>query len=109
MNDRRPLTEGLKPQTETDPTREKEFVYGTPAKTTPASPTVAASEPVLPAPHPHRGHSRSPLTTRIRSDYAEALKKASLERQLRGEVPHTVQDILEDALEPWLRKHGYLK
>jgi hypothetical protein len=109
MTERRSLTEGLKPQTEIDRTKEKEFVYGTPPETAPASPTAAASGPVLSAPHPHRGHSRSPLTTRIRSDYAEALKKASLERQLRSEEPYTVQDILENALEPWLRDHGYLK
>jgi hypothetical protein len=52
--------------------------------------------------------SRSPLTTRIRSDYAAALKRASLERQLKGELPNTILDILEEALKPWLRTHGYL-
>ena len=52
--------------------------------------------------------SRMPLTTRIRTDYATALKRASLERQLSGTVPNTLQDILEEALEPWLRSNGYL-
>jgi len=52
---------------------------------------------------------RVPLTTRIRHDYATGLKRASLERQLAGVKPNTVQDILEQALEPWLKDHGYLK
>ena len=51
--------------------------------------------------------SRSPISTRIRSDFAAALKRASLERRLAGTHPHTVQDILEEALEPWLRTNGY--
>jgi hypothetical protein len=49
-----------------------------------------------------------PLTTRVRSDFASALKRASLERQLSGVTPNTLQDILEQALEPWLRSNGYL-
>jgi hypothetical protein len=52
---------------------------------------------------------RVPITTRIRSDLATGLKRASLERQLSGETPNTVQDILEQALEPWLKEKGYLK
>jgi hypothetical protein len=52
--------------------------------------------------------SRVPLTTRVRSDFATALKRASLERQLGGVYPQTLQDILEQALEPWLRANGYL-
>ena len=52
--------------------------------------------------------ARAPLTTRVRADFAAALKRASLERQLKGVFPQTVQDILEAALEPWLRSNGYL-
>ena len=52
---------------------------------------------------------RMPLTTRIRSKFGIALKRASLERQLSGETPNTVQDILEEALEPWLRDRGFLR
>ena len=59
------------------------------------------------APTPYTG--RVPLTTRIRADFAEALKRASLQRELAKEKPHTVQEILEEALEPWLKDHGYLK
>ena len=50
-----------------------------------------------------------PLTTRLRPELAIALKRASLERQLAGQTPNTMQDILEQALEPWLKGHGYLK
>jgi hypothetical protein len=52
--------------------------------------------------------SRSPISTRIRADFAAALKRASLERQLAGAEPHTLQDILEEAIEPWLKANGYL-
>ena len=49
------------------------------------------------------------FSTKVRSDYAAALKRASLERQLNGVYPNTLQDILEEALEPWLRSNGYVK
>jgi hypothetical protein len=51
---------------------------------------------------------RVPLTTRVRGDYAAALKRASLERQLNVVLPNTLQDILDNALETWLRSNGYL-
>jgi hypothetical protein len=31
-----------------------------------------------------------------------------LERQLGGIEPHSLTDILEQAVEPWLRTNGYL-
>jgi len=52
--------------------------------------------------------ARAPLTTRIRGDYAAALKRASLERQLSKTTPNTLQEMLEEALEPWLKAHGYI-
>jgi hypothetical protein len=100
---RRPLVAGLKPA---DPTREKEFVFGGKAK--------AEQQQPAPVPVPREGTgrggavSRVGLSTRVRSDFAVALKRASLERQLAGVVPNTLQDILEEALEPWLRANGYL-
>lgn len=45
----------------------------------------------------------------VRADYAAALKRASLERQLSGVQPNTLQDILEEALGPWLRANGYVR
>lgn len=107
MAERRTLVDGLK-TTAADPTREKAFVYGPPAE-------ASAPTPPVPAPESREGNAptasptgRVPLTTRIRADYAAALKRASLERQLSGTKPNTLQDILEAALEPWLQANGYL-
>ena len=103
MAERRPLTEGLKPPAippalPVDPKVEKSFVYG----------AKAANEPSLPQSTVSQNLSRVPLSTRIRGDYAAALKRASLERQLNGVDPNTLQDILEQAIEPWLKSHGYI-
>jgi len=49
-----------------------------------------------------------PVTIRLRPEIAGALKRASLERQLVGEETFTQQDIVENALEPWLEGEGYL-
>ncbi len=96
MSERRPLTEGLKaPAPPVDAQREREFISG--AKST-ATPPAATSP-----------FSRVPISTRIRSEYAEALKRASLERQLNKVEPNTLQDILEQAIEPWLRSNGYIR
>ena len=97
MAERRTLIEGLKnTPSPIDKGLEKNFVYAEKAS---APATPPASVPTL---------SRSPISTRIREDFARALKQASLKRQLDGQEPHTLQDILEDAIEPWLKKHGYL-
>jgi hypothetical protein len=98
MAERRPLTEGLKPPIQVpaiDPQLEREFVHGTKA---------AASTPTTASPF-----ARVPISTRIRSEFAEALKRASLERQLNKVEPNTLQDILEQAIEPWLRSNGYIR
>ncbi|MDV6032462.1 MAG: hypothetical protein F9B45_20725 [Phycisphaera sp. RhM] len=50
----------------------------------------------------------SPLTTRLRPDTSNALKRAYLERKLAGIVPNTQQEIVEAALDAWLVAHGYL-
>jgi hypothetical protein len=49
-----------------------------------------------------------PLTTRIHSETADALRRAHLEQRLRRERPATQQDIVEAALSDWLREHQYL-
>ena len=54
------------------------------------------------------GSFENGLAAYKRGDYAEALKLASLQRQISKIKPNTLQDILEEALEPWLKKNGYL-
>jgi len=49
-----------------------------------------------------------PVTVRLKPEIAAALKRASLERQLAGEEVYTQQDLVEIALEPWLRSEGVL-
>jgi hypothetical protein len=99
MAERRSLTEGLKTSAPVvDPQKEKEFVYGDkPSKEAPPQQSAAVNL------------SRVPISTRIRGDLAEALKRASLERQLNKIEPNTLQDILEEAVEPWLRKNNYIR
>jgi hypothetical protein len=106
MAPRRTLTQGLKePSPIIDPETEKAFVLsargGKPSEPTVSKPSPAPTASVAPP-------NRVPLSTRLRSDYATALKRASLERQLGGIEPNTLTDILEQAVEPWLRTNGYL-
>jgi hypothetical protein len=105
MAERRTLIDGLKnPAPPVDPQMEKAFVFG-------GKPSAQAESAVQPLTSPQPAAampSRVPISTRMRSDFATGLKRASLERQLGGVEPNTLQDILEEAVEPWLRAHGYL-
>ena len=73
---------------------------------------IEQSEP--PAPKKRKGKKASlpvgliPVTVRLKPEIAAALKRASLERQLAGEDVFTQQDLVELALEPWLKQEGYL-
>jgi hypothetical protein len=99
MGERRALIEGLKtPMSDINEAVEKEFVYGDRSKSSPPVPSILSVG----------NQNRVPLSTRIREDFAKALKRASLERQLQGVEPNTLQDILEEALQPWLEKNGYI-
>lgn len=49
-----------------------------------------------------------PVTVRLRPEIASALKRASLERQLNGVETYTQQDIVEEALLPWLQAEGLI-
>ena len=111
MAARRPLVEGLKTQSAVDRSLEEQFVYdGSPKSETATKPPpgAPASEPASGKGRAESSAGRVPLTVRFRADYAAALKRASLERQLQNVQPNTLQDILEEAVEPWLRQHGYL-
>jgi hypothetical protein len=129
MADRRALIEGLNAVEEIDRELEEQFVYKNKPRQTvkPAvaepdpSPPVAEQFPAqspaprpqpaaeTPAANPLLGVGRVPLGARFRTDPAAALKRASLERQLQGIQPNSMQDILEEAAELWLHKHGLLK
>jgi len=114
IKERRSLIEGLKPAPSVDRTLEAQFVFNANApKAADPAPSEAPSQAPKAVSEVREGKGgnslgRAPLTTRIRTDFAAALKRASLQRQLDGVFPHTLQDILEEALEPWLRANGYL-
>ena len=101
---RRPLTEGIKGTSPSvDSQLERDFVYQNKSPAAPIAPAVPT-----PLPKASATVSRVPISTRIRSDYAGALKRASLARQIEGLFPNTLQDMLEQALEPWLKANGYI-
>lgn len=106
--ERRSLADGLVSRPDLARAVEERFVKGDrgPSTAEVARPAVAAPPPAPAAPTPTVG--RTPVSTRIRADYAAALKRASLERQLAGVTPNTLQDILEESLGPWLAANGYL-
>lgn len=49
-----------------------------------------------------------PVMVRLKPEIASALKRASLERQLNGVETYTQQDIVEEALLPWLQAEGLI-
>ncbi len=94
MAERRSLTEGVSSPTEPVTTdAERQFVRA--ARPKPETWTVER----LPT---------APVNGRLRADYVDLLKKASLTRELEGVEPCTHRDILEQALEAWLKSNGYL-
>lgn len=100
MAERRSLVEGLKQTPALDPEVERDFVF----QNKPTKPKEPAKEAA-----PSRSSvSRVPFSTRIDGDIAAALKRASLQRQLENIEPNAIGDILEAALEPWLRSNGHL-
>lgn len=102
MVDRRPLTEGLKTAPAAVPNaREREFVFG---KSTSAEPAPVNTAPA----NTSSSIPSTPISTRMRTDFAIALKRASLDRQLKGQEPNTIREILEQAIEPWLKSNGYI-
>jgi hypothetical protein len=109
MAERRSLTEGLQATaTPVDPDVARQFVYGEKADgaTNGHKPPSGKDTPATSFSAPNL--NRVPISTRMRSDFAAALKRASLERQLSGTEPNTLTDIFEQAIEPWLRSNGYL-
>jgi hypothetical protein len=123
VNKRISLVEGIRRDQETiDPVVEQNFLkHGTarpPSSNEPVEepPAVGRTYEARVADQPLRRARSSkvapvgliPVTVRLRPEIAGALKRASLERQLSGEELFTQQDIVEQALEPWLRREGLL-
>lgn len=100
MVERRSLAEGIKVKPREEAQREKEFVFG--------EPEAKQVQEVSNSVEQHSDRTKSPISTRIRADYASALKRASLERQLNGVRPNAINEILELVLGPWLLSEGYL-
>ncbi|MDX1967108.1 MAG: hypothetical protein SFV23_08060 [Planctomycetaceae bacterium] len=121
--ERRPLSSRVNVVPNADPEAVRRFVTGEPPAAQPIPiPDSAppATEDRTPSPvtlaTPRRRAKAAgvlpvgliPVTVRLRAEIAGALKRASLERQLGGEAVFTQQELVEAALEPWLRRHGYL-
>ena len=109
MGERRSLSEGIL-SSRLDPVVAKELLDGgkleaAAAGLPPQPPAPVSQAPAAPIAGPL---NRVPFSTRMRADLAASLKRASLERQLGGLHPHTVTDIFEAAIEPWLKANGYL-
>jgi hypothetical protein len=94
----------------------------TDTQTLEAGPQAAASEPApqpsLEAPRKRSAsRNREPIyrdepvlknvTTRLRRETNELLSESALRQQLKKETPATRQDILEEALQDWFKRHGY--
>jgi hypothetical protein len=129
MAERRALIEGVNPVEEIDRALEAEFVHGrpprkaakpsaAPAKTSAAVPEQPIVQTLPPHPEPAAVPSdpfpfistgRVAIGARVRPELAAALKRTSLERQLKGIQPFAVQEILEEALELWLHHQRLLK
>lgn len=116
MKERRSLIEGLKPDPELQKVEEA-FVFGAKRKPESVDESPIAQPIVFPEPVATDLRDRSilpqligrvPVTTRCHPEVATALKRASLQRQLAGVEPYYVQDIIEEALETWLREKNYI-
>ena len=122
MAERKSLVAGLAVVPEADPEAVRSFITQEPKQAkTPAEP-----QSVPPTDQKKKEKSESkprkpirsktgpihvamiPVTVRLKPEIASALKRASLERQLHGETPSTQQEIVELALDPWLKTNGYL-
>jgi hypothetical protein len=121
VSKRMSLVEGLKrDQDELDPETIETFVKqgNAVAKPKPERNTEAPPEKprlqkteAAPEARPHTAVMSPgliPVNVRVRPDIAQALKAAALERELQGIEPFTKREIVEQALEPWLKKNGYL-
>lgn len=104
MKHRRTLTDGLL-DTPAVEDIERDFVYGREDQPKPEEDSIGnprVSTEILP-----QYVSRVPITVRCLPEIASMLKRISLERQLEGKELSKMQEILEQALVEWMRRHGY--
>lgn len=102
MSKRRPLIQGLNENAKITKEEEK-FVFGESRETE----QTTESEVTKPEVHPAMT-GRVPITIRVRPEIGSALKRASLQRQLDGVEPNSMQDIVDEALDRWLRSGNLL-
>lgn len=93
----------------TDLSRSAEDPVTAPAKAAPnkakrRSSTSVSAAPAAPA---APSGSRSNVTTRMSEEINQQLTEAALRQKLKRVAPDTRQDIIEEAVVDWLRKHGY--
>lgn len=84
-----------------------EEVEDLPRESRPRRPARPRSRPA-PEPTPITDYLLVPITTRLNPRTADALRRAHLEQKLRRQSPSTQQEIVEEALQEWLRDNGYL-
>ena len=95
-----------------DPAIAAEFIFGNPAAAAKLRPPVAITSAATHTPtlsttqNNTATTSRVALNTRIREDLARALKRMAFDREMNGHERHTLQDIVEEAIEAWLRSQG---
>jgi hypothetical protein len=51
---------------------------------------------------------KMPITTKLQYATVQALRRAYLEQKLNHATPDTQQEIVEFAVQDWLKKHGFL-
>ena len=79
----------------------RDFVRGDGVESANSTSTETDSKSVLP-----QMVGRKSLTIKLHPQVASDLKRLSLERQLNGIDPHTMQDMAEEAITAWLRKNS---
>ena len=115
---RRPLGDALTPD-------EQEFLDRGAAKpaarkrphkkqkeTSPMNTSAALKEsppPVSPRLAPRPTQADYALYTRIMADISDGLLRATTDRKLRRLEASNIRDIVEEAMEAWLKRNGYLK
>lgn len=123
------ITGGVPAKGTTEPPKVKEVVMASPKEEAkaPVEPEMAAapselspSEPKdspvrrsrsrvsVSTPQPMNGKVFISVTTRLEQGTANALRRAYLEQKLKGALPATQQEIIEIALQAWLRDNDYL-